>query len=125
MLKFWLCVAITAALTSAIASVDFSWRMHEAALAAVRVPAPATAAVRRKFLLLVFMGEVSFELYYACNIQSSQVIKPRKETVVVKPDGYNREVLQAMNRTGISQWLSCSGGRFLFLMISPANDPAR
>ena len=55
MLNFWAWVAITAALISARASVDLSWRVHEAIPAAVMVPAPATAAVRRKFLLLVFM----------------------------------------------------------------------
>jgi hypothetical protein len=46
---------MTASLTEDIASVDFSWRVHEASEAAVTVPAPATTAVRRKFLRFVFM----------------------------------------------------------------------
>jgi hypothetical protein len=55
MLKFCEWAAMTASLTEGIASVDFSRRVHEASEAAVTVPAPATAAVRRKFLRFVFM----------------------------------------------------------------------
>jgi hypothetical protein len=51
---------MTASLTEGIASVDFSRREHEAREAAVTVPAPATAAVRRKFLRLVFMDTGGF-----------------------------------------------------------------